>query len=157
MEHPVNTLSRQTNTKTLHFVLLAIFTFGIYNVMWLYRNTPKIEELTQQKIMPDSGIFAIAILLGLNGALSNGGKSLEFFALILLVVANILYIVWSFSAKKALEAYAIRNFKMDLRLNSFYTFFLTIFYINFSINSLEENYQRKLALEGSANTTPLQP
>ena len=50
MEHPVNTLSRQTNTKTLHFVLLAIFTFGIYNVMWLYRNTPKIGAITESGV-----------------------------------------------------------------------------------------------------------
>lgn len=40
----INTLKAKIDTKVTKFVLLSVVTGGIYPMMWLYLNQPKLTE-----------------------------------------------------------------------------------------------------------------
>ncbi len=62
---------------------------------------------------------------------------------ILAIALGVLYIVWAFRAKKALQEYALTEYKIDLKMNGFYTFIFNIYYINSCINDLPEAQRRQ--------------
>nr|RAZ61589.1 hypothetical protein DP202_26270 [Enterobacter cloacae] len=51
-------------------------------------------------------------------------------------------IVWAFKAKTALQAYALNEFKFELKMNPFYTFIFSIYYIVYCINDMESELQK---------------
>jgi hypothetical protein len=64
------------------------------------------------------------------------------------LTVSILEIVWAFKAKAALQEYVLNEFKIELRMNAFYTFGLTVFYINYCINDLPEVLRKNQILRG---------
>ncbi|MDO9177669.1 MAG: DUF4234 domain-containing protein [Agitococcus sp.] len=135
--------------KTLMMALLTVATAGLYPLLWLYRHYRTIDEVTQVKTASDTLVIWIAVCIGIGGVLMHSGDDASAgFGLLVSLVANILYIVWAFKAKAALEEYALREFKVDLRMNAFYTFVLNVFYINFTINSLPDALRRQQILTG---------
>ena len=71
----------------------------------------------------------------------------------LTIASWVLYIVWSFKAKAALQEYALNEHKIDLRMNAFYTFIFTIYYINYCVNDLPEAKRKQEILSGQPATT----
>jgi len=69
------------------------------------------------------------------------------------LAARILFIVWAFRARLALQAYALTEFKIDLRIDIFYTFLFDVFYIAYCINDLPEVYRKQLIVSGRAGQT----
>jgi len=55
-----------------------------------------------------------------------------------MIGSSVLYLVLAFKAKSAIQEYALNIHKIDLRMNRFYTFIFTIYYINYCINDLPE-------------------
>jgi len=148
----ITELKDTINTKTLNLVLLTIVTGGIYPILWMYMNCPKIELITKSKIADNTFIIWLAVCVGLGGAFTNAGEeSLDIIAGLLTIASWVLYIVWSFKAKAALQNYALNEHKVDLRMNGFYTFFLTLFYINYCINDLPEAKRKQEILRGDHN------
>ena len=67
----------------------------------------------------------------------------------LLTLASwVLYIVWAFKAKSALQEYALTEHRLDLRLNWFYTLLFTVYYINYCANDLPEDKRRQDIVQG---------
>jgi hypothetical protein len=62
--------------------------------------------------------------------------------LLISLPGNVLYVVWAFKAKQALQEYCLDEFKIDLKVNLFYTVLMNVFCINYCINDLPEA-QRK--------------
>lgn len=150
----INELKEATNTKTLNFVLLTIVTAGIYPLLWLYRNSPIIEKIVGRKIADESFVIWTAIFLGLGKGLSSiGDEDLNMTAAFLNLAAAILYIIWAFKAKAALEEFALNEYKIDLRMNAFYTLCCTLYYVNYCINKLPDSKRRQEILAGKPESS----
>lgn len=150
----VTDLKDAINTKTLNFVLLTIATAGIYPIIWMFVNTQKLEKITAKKIADNNFLIWLAVCVGLGGAFSNLGEEiLDVIAGLLTIASWVLYIVWSFKAKSALQEYALTTHKVDLRMNGFYTFMLTVYYINYCVNDLPEAQRKQQILNGQEPAT----
>lgn len=136
-------------TKTWHLVLLTIATGGIYPLLWLHKNTEKLEKITSKPIANSTFLIWIAVCLGLGKSLSSMGVSAAAIGGLLSIAAGVLYIVWAFKAKAAIEEYALVQHKIDLKMNKFYTFFLTLYYINYCANDLPEVQRKQHILAGA--------
>ncbi|KPV93066.1 hypothetical protein AN395_00192 [Pseudoalteromonas sp. P1-30] len=150
----ITELKDSINTKTLNLVLLTFVTAGIYAIVWMFINTPKLEKLTSKKIADNTFLIWLAVCVGLGGAFAGSGEeSLDIIAGLLTIASWVLYIIWSFRAKSALQEYALTEHKVDLRMNGIYTFFLTIYYINYCINDLPEAQRKQQILSGQEPKT----
>ena len=91
----------------------------------------------------------IVVCIGLSGAFTGlGEESLDIIRGILSIAGGIMYIVWAFRARKALQEYALNEHKTDLRMNRFYTFLFNVYYINYCINDLPEDQRKQQRLSG---------
>ncbi|CEO41567.1 DUF4234 domain-containing protein [Photobacterium kishitanii] len=147
----ISTLKNNIDTKTLNLFLLSIATMGIYPLLWLYRSNLTISDITKSKITGDTYIIWIAVCVGLGGFFSRHNQSL-FLVLgaILSISSTVLYIVWAFKAKKVLQKYALNEFRFELKMNVFYTFFFNMYYINYCVNDLPEALNKQQILNGQA-------
>lgn len=145
----ITELKDKINTKTINLVLLTIATAGIYPILWLYSNYSVIDSVTKKKTADNTFVIWIAVCAGLSGALAGSGESiLDVISIILTISTSVLYIVWAFKAKAALQEYALTEHKIDLRMNGFYTFLFTVYYINYCINDLPEAQRKQRILTG---------
>jgi len=145
----ITELKDSVNIKTTNFVLLSLATLGIYNVLWLWRQSPKIASITKGNIFDDTFCIWIAVCFGWSAAASGAGDtSLDMISIILTIAESVLYIVWAFKAKAALESYALNEHQINLRLNAFYTFLFNVYYINYCINDLPEEKAKQDILAG---------
>jgi hypothetical protein len=150
----ITELKDSINTKTVNLVLLTIATGGIYPILWMYKNCSILESITKKKISDNVFIIWLAVCVGLGGALTGTGEeALDIIAGLLMIASWVLYIVWSFKAKAALQEYALNEHKIDLRMNAFYTFIFTIYYINYCVNDLPEAKRKQDILSGQPATT----
>lgn len=132
-------LKSQTNTPTLHLVLLTIATAGIYPLMWLYKHIPAIAAVTGKPIVGRTFLIWMAVCVGLGAGLSGTGEEdLDAIAGLFTLAGFILYIVLAFKLKAALESYAANTLEQPLKLDVILTFGFTIYYINYRINKLAE-------------------
>jgi len=129
----ITELKDALNTKTLNLYLLAIATGGIYPIIWISNNIKSIESTTKKKIIDDNFIIWIAVCVGLGMSLAAAGIGLVFS-----LASIVLYAVWAFRVKSALQEYALNEHKVDLKMNAFYTFLFNVYYINYCINDLPE-------------------
>lgn len=151
----IDDLKNKVDSKTLNFVLLSFVTGWFYMLMWLYENTKNIENITKRKITSSSFIIWIAVCMNISiqlqliDAVIDAGGDLVNYASLLSIASYILWVVWAFKAKSALLEYALNDFQIDLRMNSFYTFLFGAFYINYCINDLSEVKRRSDLLKTS--------
>ncbi|MBR7780454.1 DUF4234 domain-containing protein, partial [Undibacterium rugosum] len=148
-KHDAAELKDEIQTKTLHLILLTIITSGLYPLLWLTRHHDTFNRITKKQTINMKYIVWMAIFTGICLALRDArDKSaiLMFFGAY--IVGSILFLIWAFRAKSALQNYALNTFKIDLRMNPVYTFFFTIFYINYCINDLPEVLRRQKILTG---------
>ena len=138
MTFHVTELKDTINTKTLNLVLLTIVTGGIYPILWIYRHCANIEQITKSKIAGETFFIWLAVLFGLGGALKEicdgGAVSIGH---LLAGTSSVLFIVWAFKARSALEKYALTH-KILLKMETFHTILFNVFYINYCINKLPE-------------------
>lgn len=135
--------------KTAVMVMLTVATGGLYPLLWLQRTAPILEAVTGAKTLTRTYLIWIAVCIGLGNAFMRASDDgVVGLGVLISLAANVLYIVWAFRAKRAIEEYALQHFKIDLRMNSFYTFALNTFYINYTINALPEADRRQRILAG---------
>lgn len=145
----ITELKDAVNVETTKFVLLSIATLGVYNVLWLWRQSPKIASITNANIFGDTFFIWVAVCLGWSPVLQGTGDlSLDMISLLIVIANSVLYIVWAFKAKAALESYALNEHRINLRLNAFYTFLFNLYYINYCINDLPEEKAKQDILAG---------
>lgn len=147
--HNIAELKEKLNTKTLHLVLLTIATFGIYPLLWLTRHYETFNRITKKPTIDMNNIVWMAVCLGIGSSLSGShNETINLIVLLSFLTVSILEIVWAFKAKAALQEYVLNEFKIELRMNAFYTFGLNIFYINYCINDLPEVLRKNQILRG---------
>ena len=149
----ITELKDQINTKTINLVLLTLATGGIYPILWLYENYKIIDKKTKIRTADDTYVIWIAVCVGLSGVFGGAGNEImDVISWILDIASGVLYIVWAFRAKKALQEYALNEHKIDLRMNGFYTFLFTIYYINYCINDLPEVQRKQQIITGQTGS-----
>jgi len=147
----ITELKDAIHTKTSNFVLLTIATAGIYPMIWLFLNTQKLEKITSKKIANNTFLILLVACIEYGVCLqdiADGNEILYLIGKLVLLVGWGLQIAWAFRAKAALQEYAFTEHKTDLRMNALYTFFLTVYYINYCINDLAEVQRRQQILTG---------
>jgi hypothetical protein len=150
----ITDLKDQIDTKTVNLVLLTIVTAGIYPILWLYKNYPVIDKITKIRTADNTFIIWIAVCAGLGGTFTGTGEEvLDILSGILRIAVGVLYIVWAFRARKALQEYVLNEHKIVLQMNGFYTFLFNVYYINYCINDLPEVQRKQQVLSGQIETT----
>lgn len=154
----ITELKDALNTKTVHLVLLSFATAGIYPLMWMFQNTAVIERITKGRIADRTFIIWLAACAGLGGAFGGvDDAGVNLIGGLLTLASWVLYIVWAFKAKSALQEYALTEHRLDLRLNWFYTLLFTVYYINYCANDLPEDKRRQDIVKGQPVTTVNEP
>ena len=152
MAATISELKDKINTKTVHFVLLSIATYGIYTILWLYKNYRVIDSTTKIKTANDMYVIWIAIFSGLlfwsDGLTDYSENIAVIIGGIFMILTESFYILWSFKAKIALEEYALNEHKLDLKMNVFYLVIFNTFYINYCINDLPEVQRKQQIISG---------
>lgn len=145
----INKLKNKIDTKVMNFVLLSVVTGGIYPMMWLFLNQSKLTEEMKSEFGAKDYPLWLAIVTGfgwllidVSYAVSDTETVLEHIATLLSVTSAVMLIVWAFKAKSALQAYALNEFKFELKMNPFYTFIFSIYYIVYCINDMESELQK---------------
>lgn len=131
----INYLKNRINTKTLNFVLLTIVTFGLYPIMWIYKNHNVISEVTKQGVFKDSYTIVMAVCVGLE-SLAGFDIQVDLLLIIPEIILGVLYVMFSLNARKALQSYALNEYKIKLKMNYLYTVIFSAYYINYCINDL---------------------
>lgn len=145
----INALKNCIDTKVMNLVLLSIFTGGVYPMMWFYLNQRKItSELGNDFVNKEFPVW-LAIVTGFGWLLSDFAFYLSeaenvFDAMsYILVIASLgMNIYWAFKAKAALQAYTLKEFRFELKMNSFYTLIFCEYYIVYCINNMEAELQK---------------
>lgn len=145
----INVLKNKIDTKVKKFVLLSVVTGGIYTLMWLYLNQPKLTEHMKNEFVARDYPLWLAIVTGFVDLMSNFGTAIsddltvpDLVAIVLWLASVAMFIFWAFKAKTALQAYALTEFKFELKMKPFYTFIFSIFYIVYCINDMESELQK---------------
>jgi len=131
------------NIKTSKLVLLSIVTGGIYPILWLFKNYRYFDEVTEVKTANSDYIIWLAVCTGL--------VHVSYIGVLFSLASGILYLVWAYRAKSALENYAAKC-RVDLKMNGIYVFLFNIFYINYCINKLPELEKKYKNLNQSTTT-----
>lgn len=163
----ITTLGARLNTKTLNFVLLSFVTFGIYPLMWLYRKQGIIIDTTKVSFSSDLYILWIAICYGISRQLSVMGTTdpelygydptMDAIAMlggVLSIASTVMYIIWAFKARTALQSYVLNTFKFELKMNVFYLIIFNVFYITYCINAMPEAFAKHKIIQGGLTAAP---
>ncbi|CAI2064749.1 Uncharacterised protein [Serratia fonticola] len=155
----VSTLKDSINTKVMNFVLLSIATGGIYPMMWLYLNQKKLTEEMKSNFVANDYPLWLAVVTGfgwllvdISYAISDTETVLDHIATLLSVASAVMMIVWAFKAKNALQAYALNEFKFELKMNPFYTFIFNVYYITYCINDMDSEFKKHNIIFSQQNT-----
>ncbi|MFP8754449.1 hypothetical protein ACLH2F_01555 [Klebsiella grimontii] len=145
----INKLKNKIDTKVMNFVLLSVVMGGIYPMMWLFLNQSKLtEEMRIEFVAKDYPLWLAIVtgfgwlLIDVSYVVSDTETILDHIATLLSVASAVMLIVWAFKAKLALQAYALNEFKFELKMNPFYTFIFSIYYIVYCINDMESELQK---------------
>lgn len=142
----ISSLTDKIGMKTLHLVLLAIASGGIYLIVWLVERYKVFNEMADKEIISKDFITTIAILMGISKMLASSlNYNLASLAFFINIAVGIMFIVAAFKISKAMEYFYAKNFKLDLKFNTFYLVIFDLFYINYYINELVE-IERKESL-----------
>ncbi|MGL5949527.1 MAG: DUF4234 domain-containing protein [Aeromonas sp.] len=142
-----NDLKFAVNMQTLHFVLLTIVTGGIYPILWIYKYTAIIENLTKSTIADKNYAIWLSVCVGLSGVfIGIGDDTAMVIGGLLSLGPWILNINWAFKARTAIQDYALSELKIDYKMNGFYTALVTLYYINYCINDLPEAKRRQMII-----------
>lgn len=148
----ITALKDRLATSTWKLVLLTVATAGLYPILWLAQTTNLIKDVTKTSVVADHYAIWMIGVAGWSGVLVGAkDRDLNEFGTGMSLGLTILYIVWAFKAKKAIEEYAINQHRVDPKMNSFYTFFLNIFYVCYCINDLPEEQRKQQVLAGQGD------
>lgn len=152
----ITDLKDAINTKTASFIFLSLVTAGIYPILWIHQNTEKMEKITGKTISIRNYAVNIAGCVGMSNILAalaslRGSETMPAMSSLLILLSGALYIVWAFKAKSAMEEYVLTEYKIDLKMNVFYTFVLNIYYINYCANHLPEIQRKQQILTSKTN------
>lgn len=174
--HSVSFLKDKLNTSTQKLVLLSAATGGIYMLMWLYRHHDTITEEVEQGFSSRVMIIWMAVCFGMAAFLrplfpvqideygysyDSLAETMSVICFLLSLAAIVLYIVWAFKARMALQQYALTQYRFELKMNPVWTILFHVFYISYCINAMPDALAKHQIIHGkpevsAADSTPQQ-
>ncbi|MDK9365455.1 DUF4234 domain-containing protein [Lelliottia wanjuensis] len=164
----ITTLKEKLATPTLHLALLTVATGGVWPLIWLYKNQGTLMQETGQRFSSSVLIIWMAVCFGLGAFLRPYSMPqidemnyihtpVVMIAItgILSIALMVLYIVWAFKARAALQHYALMQFQLELKMNLFYTFAFSIYYVNYCINALPDALAKQQILRAHLQQQPV--
>ena len=113
----ISSLKEKLNTPTWHLVLLATATYGIYPLMWLYKNQDTIMDEVGQRFSSGTFIVWMAVCSGVSVMLNllfpvqvdqygyaydSSAQMMAGLAFLISLAWIVLTIVWAFKARASL-------------------------------------------------------
>lgn len=139
MDKKISWITDEVGMKTLNFVLLGMFTGGIYNFIWITERFSIFNSLGQSDVISKQFINITAILMGLNIILASmGDSSMAVIGSLFSFAGWIMFVVMTFKIIKSIELYYAETFKLDLKFNKLWMVLFHLFYINYCINELKD-------------------
>lgn len=164
----ITTLKDKLATPTLHFSLLAVATGGVWPLVWLYKHQDTLMQETGQRFSSSVLVIWMAVCFGLGAFLRPYSMPridemnyihtpvvMIALTFILSVACGVLYIVWAFKARAALQHYALTQFQLELKMNVFYTLAFSIYYVNYCINTLPDALAKQQILRAHLQQQPV--
>lgn len=127
------------------FVIVGLLGAGIWPVIYLAKRAKKINEALGVELIAQWLVTTQIVLLCVTLVCRIFGSSDDIADLSLLtsLAMGIVYIVFAFKAKTLFEHIVIDQWGVrGYRLNAFYTFFFTVFYVVYCLNDLETYLMR---------------
>lgn len=165
----IASLKNKLMSSTWHLVLLSVASYGIYPLMWLYKNQDTIMQETGKRFSSRSLVIWMAVCAGLSLALKllfpiptddyygygPDDTTMMFYGIATLISIAwiVLMIVWAFRARAALQHYALTQFRFELKMNPAWTVLFHVFYINYCINSMPEALAKHLIIYGKTQSS----
>lgn len=148
----ITALKEKIATPTLHFALLSVATGGVYPLLWLWKHQDTLMQETGQRFSSSVLVVWMAVCFGLAALLRpytsptidplnytmHTPVAIIAITGILTLALSVLYIVWAFKARAALQHYALTQFHFELKMNIFYTLLFSVYYISYCTNALPE-------------------
>ncbi|MNB89467.1 hypothetical protein D3C81_503550 [compost metagenome] len=172
----ITTLKEKLATPTLHLALLTLATGGVWPLVWLYKHQDTLMQETGQRFSSSVLVIWMAVCFGLGAFLRPYASPVidplnytlhtpvVIIAItgILSLALMVLYIVWAFKARSALQHYALTQFQLELKMNVFYTFAFSVYYVNYCINALPDALAKQQILRAhlqqpAMQATPVPP
>lgn len=159
----ISSLKEKLNTPTWHLVLLATATYGIYHLMWLYKNQDTIMDEVGQRFSSGTFIVWMAVCSGVSVMLNllfpvqvdqygyaydSSAQMMAGLAFLISLAWIVLTIVWAFKARASLQQYALTQFRFELKMNPAWTILFHVFYINYCINAMPEALAKHQIIHG---------
>lgn len=164
----ITTLKEKLATPTLHLALLTVATGGVWPLIWLYKNQGTLMQETGQRFSSSVLIIWMAVCFGLGAFLRPYSMPqidemnyihtpVVMIAItgILSIALMVLYIVWAFKARAALQHYALTQFQLELKMNVFYTLAFSVYYVNYCINALPDALAKQQILRAHLQQQPV--
>ena len=134
-------LKKEINLSTLNFVIFSIITLGIYNLLWLYKNNQIISKKLELNFISNGLIIILSVLYAIQISIPDGCHKKEkaialLFGLLITLIILMIETVIAFKAKTIIEISVKNIYNIELKMNGFFTFLFSLFYINFYINKL---------------------
>ncbi|SBS36753.1 hypothetical protein MSP8887_03425 [Marinomonas spartinae] len=142
----IDALKKDVNMKTWQLLLLTLVTVGIYNLVWIFTTTNKIQRHTGIKVVGQPFLLVMSVCFAWAGVFSESSYFLV--ALLSLAISLsllTLYEVWAFKVRKALQEVALVEHQQVYKMNVIYTFLFTLYYINYCINDLPKQLEKQKA------------
>lgn len=148
----ITKLKDKVSTKTGNMLLLTFATAGIYPILWIWENRKHIDETTRTNTISNTSLIWMLACQGWGTTLYiEGDEALMALSGLFSLALMVLYVLWAFEARKALQEYAFSEFNIYLPMNRFYTVFLSVYYINYCINDLPEVVRKQRSFSNDVN------
>ncbi|QHM70229.1 hypothetical protein [Mixta intestinalis] len=161
-DNNINALKNEINTRIIPFITLSVLTCGFYEMMWMYLYQAKMARVMGASFIHKDFPVWLAIVAGIgmyctlfkfsypvpgytDSTIVLWAERLEILFFLLKLTMQV---VWAFKVRDAMQLYALKEFRFDLKMNRFYTFIFGGYYILYCINRMEKNYQKHLILTG---------
>lgn len=166
---PITALKVKLKTSTWHLVLLAVATYGIFPLMWLYKNQDIIMDEVGQRFSSGTFLVWMAVCSGISIMLNvmfpvsvdqygyaydSTAQTMTGIAFIISLAWFVLTMVWAFKARAALQQYALTQFRFELKMNPIWTILFHVFYINYCINVMPEALAKHQIIYGKSVVMP---
>ncbi len=153
MQHP-DYLKNTVNTSTGFLAIATLLTGGICIPMWQYKNTPVFEQIQGSRLFHPFYLIILAMFLSFYLiSITSENEDTVVIAIFSLLAYTGMQIFWAFKIRSVLETYALQQLRVQLPMNSFYTFIFHVFYINYCLNDLP-NVVNKSRMASALNTHP---
>lgn len=157
----ITTLKEKLATPTLHLALLTVATGGVWPLLWLYKHQDTLMQETGQRFSSSVLIIWMAVCFGLGAFLRPYAMPqidemnyihtpvvMIALTFLLSIACGVLYIVWAFKARTALQHYALTQFQFELKMNVFYTLAFSLFYVVYCINAMPDALTKHNIIHG---------